>query len=119
MLWFVGLAFAFLLRWHFLWSDRTPEGQPPLTYLTSNNINQFKHQFDGAAEKARLVLLLSPDMTGLFAGGLRNRRPAETREVGQPDDSGGLGTYTGIRLEQTHATGSCPDFRSQSRAILG
>ena len=58
-------------------------------------------------------------MTGLFAGGLRNRRTAETREGGQPDGSGGLGTYTGIRLEQTDATGSCPDFRSQGRAILG
>jgi hypothetical protein len=58
-------------------------------------------------------------MTGLSAGGLRNRRTAETREVGQPDDSGGLGTHTGVRLEQTDATGSCPDFRSEGRAILG
>jgi hypothetical protein len=38
-------------------------------------------------------------MTGLFAGGLRNRRTAETREVGQLDDFGGLGTYTGVGLE--------------------
>ena len=60
MLWFVGLSFALLLGWHFLWSDRTPDGQPPLTYLTANDIDQFKLQFDGAAEKARLVLLLSP-----------------------------------------------------------
>ncbi len=51
-------------------------------------------------------------MTGLFAGGLRNRRTAETREVGKRDNPGGLGTDPGIRLEQTHATGSCPDFRS-------
>jgi len=60
VLWFVGLAFALLLGWHFLWSDRIPDGQPPLTYLTSNDIDQFKHQFDGAAENVRLVLLLSP-----------------------------------------------------------
>ena len=60
MLWFVGLSFALLLGWHFLWSDRTPDGQPPLTYLRSNNTDQFKRQFDGAADKARLVLLLSP-----------------------------------------------------------
>jgi len=60
LLWFVALAFALLLGWLFLWSARTPDGQPPLTYLTSNNIDQFKHQFDDAAEKARLVLLLSP-----------------------------------------------------------
>ncbi len=60
LLWFVVVAFALLLGWHFLWSDRTPGGQPPLTYLTSNDIDQFKHQFDDAADKARLVLLLSP-----------------------------------------------------------
>jgi hypothetical protein len=60
MLWFVGLAFALLLGWHFLWSDRTPDGQTPLTYLRSNNNDQFKHQFDGSAGNTRLVLLLSP-----------------------------------------------------------
>ena len=60
LLWFVVVAFALLLGWHFLWSDRTPGGEPPLAYLTSNNIDQFKHQFDGASDKARLVLLLSP-----------------------------------------------------------
>jgi len=60
LLWFVAVAFALLLGWHFLWSDRTPGGQPPLRYLTSNNIDQFKQQFDDTADKARLVLLLSP-----------------------------------------------------------
>ena len=60
LLWFVAVAFVLLLGWHFLWSDRTPGGEPPLAYLTSNNIDQFKHQFDGASDKARLVLLLSP-----------------------------------------------------------
>jgi hypothetical protein len=51
MLWFVGLAFAFLLGWHFLWSDRTPDGQTPLTYLRLNNTDQFKHEFDGKKAK--------------------------------------------------------------------
>lgn len=60
MLWFVGLAFALWLGWHFLWSDRTPDGQPPLTYLRPNNTDQFKGQFNSSAENARLVLLLSP-----------------------------------------------------------
>ena len=60
MLSLVGLVLALLLGWHFLWSDRTPDGQPPLTYLRSKSTDQFKGQFDGAAEKARLVLLLSP-----------------------------------------------------------
>src|SRR5206468_11560785 len=58
-------------------------------------------------------------MTGLFAGGLRDRRPAETREVGKPDNSGGLGTDPGIRLEQTYAPGSRADLRSQGEAVLG
>jgi hypothetical protein len=60
ILWFVGLAFALLVAWYFLWSDQTPAGQPPLTYLRLNNTDQFKHQFDAAAENARLVVLLSP-----------------------------------------------------------
>jgi len=58
-------------------------------------------------------------MTGLFAGGLRDRRTAKTREVGEPDYSGGLGTYTGIRLEPAYTTSSCADFRSQGQAVLG
>jgi len=60
ILWLVGLAFALFLGWYFLWSDRTPDGQPPLTYLRSNSTDQFKGQFDGSPDKARLVLLLSP-----------------------------------------------------------
>jgi hypothetical protein len=60
MLWFAAVAFALLLGWHFLWSDRTPDGQPPLTYLRLNNTDQFQRQFDTAADKARLVLFLSP-----------------------------------------------------------
>ncbi len=60
MLWLGGLALALLLGWHFLWSARTPDGQPPLTYLSPNNPEQFKTDFDGSAENARLVLLLSP-----------------------------------------------------------
>ncbi len=58
-------------------------------------------------------------MTGLFAGGLRNRRTAETREVGEPGNSGGLGTYPGIRLEQTYAPGSRAHLRSKGEAVLG
>src|SRR5713226_3195122 len=58
-------------------------------------------------------------MTGLFAGGLRDRRPAETREVGKPDNSGGLGTYPCIRLEQAYAPGSRADLRSKGEAVLG
>ena len=60
LLWLVGLALALLLGWNFLWSARTPDGQPPLTYLNPNNPEQFKADFDAGAENARLVLLLSP-----------------------------------------------------------
>jgi hypothetical protein len=56
----VGLVLGLLLGWHFLWSARTPDGQPPLTYLSSNNPEQFKTDFNDGAENARLVLLLSP-----------------------------------------------------------
>jgi hypothetical protein len=60
MLGLAGLAFASGLGWHFLWSARTPKGQPPLTYLNSDNFQQFRDQFNGAAANVRIVLLLSP-----------------------------------------------------------
>ncbi|HZQ23298.1 MAG TPA: hypothetical protein VFA89_10900 [Terriglobales bacterium] len=60
MLGLAGLAFALGLGWYFLWSARTPDGQSPLTYLKSDNLQQFRDQFNGAAANARMVLLLSP-----------------------------------------------------------
>jgi len=60
MLWLLGLAIALVLAWNTLWSARTPDGQPPLTFLSSNTPDQFKREFDGASEHVRLVLLLSP-----------------------------------------------------------
>jgi len=58
--WPVGVAFALSLGWHFLWSARTPNGQPPLTYLQPTDADQFKREFDRAAANSRMVLLLSP-----------------------------------------------------------
>jgi len=58
--WLVGIAAALLIIW-FLWLSRgTPPGQPPLTSLTQNNLDQFRYDFNGAGDEARLVLLLSP-----------------------------------------------------------
>lgn len=37
-----------------------PSGQPPLTSLTHNNLDQFKQEFNGAVDRNRMVLLLSP-----------------------------------------------------------
>ncbi len=56
--WVLGLAVALGLCWYFLWSAITPNGQPPLTRLTSEQ--QFVSQFDHAAPEVRMVLLLSP-----------------------------------------------------------
>lgn len=56
--WFLGLAVALGLAWYFLWSAVTPNGQPPLTRLTSEQ--QFITQFNQTADKTRMVLLLSP-----------------------------------------------------------
>lgn len=58
--WLAGLGVALFLGWHFLWSARTPNGQPPLTYLEPADANQFKREFDAAAANSRMVLLLSP-----------------------------------------------------------
>jgi hypothetical protein len=54
----LGLALVFILGWYFLWSAITPNGQPPLTRLTTEQ--QFISQFNHAGTKVRMVLLLSP-----------------------------------------------------------
>ena len=59
-LWVVGVIVAFLIVWYLWLSKGTPPGQPPLTSLTLGNLDRFKNDFDGAGDKARLVLLLSP-----------------------------------------------------------
>ena len=54
------VALVSLVGWYFWGLSRTPKGQPPLTSLTPGNLDQFKHQFNDAADRTRLVLLLSP-----------------------------------------------------------
>ena len=51
---------AFVIFWYFWGWSRTPKGQPPLTSLTPSNLDQFKNEFNNAADRTRLVLLLSP-----------------------------------------------------------
>ncbi len=56
----VGIIAALLIVWYLWLSKGTPAGQPALVSLTQNNVDQFKHDFNGAGDEARLVLLLSP-----------------------------------------------------------
>jgi hypothetical protein len=58
--WLVGIVAALLIVWYFWLSKGTPRGQSALTSLTQNNLEQFKHDFNGGGDEARLVLLLSP-----------------------------------------------------------
>ena len=58
--WLVGIVAALLIVWYLWLSTGTPPGQPVLTSLTRNNIDQFKHDFNGAGDESLLVLLLSP-----------------------------------------------------------
>jgi hypothetical protein len=58
--WLVGIVAAILIVWCLWLSKGTPPGQRPLTSLTQNNFAQFKHDFNGAGDEARLVVLLSP-----------------------------------------------------------
>jgi hypothetical protein len=59
----VGLVVvvALALGWY-VWALRhaPPRGQPPLTSLTPTKLEQFKREFNSAADRKRLVLLLSP-----------------------------------------------------------
>jgi hypothetical protein len=51
---------AFALVWYFWGWSSPPQGQPPLTLLTPDNLDRFKLDFNNAADRTRLVLLLSP-----------------------------------------------------------
>lgn len=55
---FIVVALACLVFWYF-WGA-PPNGQAPLTSLTANNLDQFKREFNDAADGNRLLLLLSP-----------------------------------------------------------
>lgn len=55
---FIVAALACLIFWYFWGSP--PSGQPPLTSLTRNNLDQFRREFNGASDRNRMVLLLSP-----------------------------------------------------------
>jgi len=55
---FIVAALACLIFWYFWGSP--PSGQPPLASLTPNHLDQFKREFNGAVDRSRMVLLLSP-----------------------------------------------------------
>jgi len=50
---------AALLAWRVL-GHQTPKGQPPLMYLTGENLANFEENFNNAADQSRMLLLLSP-----------------------------------------------------------
>ena len=58
--WLVGIVAGLVIVWYLWLSKGTPPGQPPLASLTQNNLGQFRREFNGAGDEARLVLLLSP-----------------------------------------------------------
>lgn len=43
-----------------IYGHDVPAGQPGLVELTSNSLDTLKADFNGAADKVRIVLLLSP-----------------------------------------------------------
>jgi hypothetical protein len=56
----VLIVLGFVSYWYFWAHYRTSTGQAPLTYLTANNLSQFKEAFNGKTDRPRLVLLVSP-----------------------------------------------------------
>ncbi len=58
--WFALLVVVLSIGWYLWGSRRAPRHQPPLTLLTAANLDQFKSAFNGATDRNRLVLLLSP-----------------------------------------------------------
>jgi hypothetical protein len=56
----VIILLAVLMYWYYWGSSRAPSGQPPLTSLTTTNVETFQRVFNDATDRMRLVLLLSP-----------------------------------------------------------
>lgn len=59
----LGAAVAIGLLWaaYYTYAPRhAPAGQPALTNLEPRNFSDFQKSFNDSADKARLVLLLSP-----------------------------------------------------------
>ena len=45
----------------YLWAERhPPAGQPPLVTLDTVNLDTLRGEFNGHADKVRIVILLSP-----------------------------------------------------------
>jgi len=56
----IGIIAVLLVVWYLWLSKGTPAGQPPLTLLTPDNFQSFRQEFNSNADRARLILLLSP-----------------------------------------------------------
>lgn len=48
------------VAWNILGPRHTPAGQQPLVSLTSTNLSELQAAFNDAADRPRLLLLLSP-----------------------------------------------------------
>lgn len=46
--------------WYQFGGHRTPPGQPPLAELNAQSIDQLRADFNAAADRPRMILLLSP-----------------------------------------------------------
>jgi len=49
-----------LLTSYLLSPERTPAGQPPLVFLSAQNLTSFKEAFNAAGAETRLIAFLSP-----------------------------------------------------------
>jgi len=61
--WLLGLLLLLCMAgagYYFLVSARTPAGQPPLTSLHRSGFDGFEQVFDDAANRIRVVVMLSP-----------------------------------------------------------
>ena len=58
----VGVIVALLLAaaWYQFGGHRTAAGQPPLAELNAATLEQFRADFNAAADQPRMIVLLSP-----------------------------------------------------------
>ena len=58
----VSLIAALLIAvaWYQFGGDRTPRGQPQLTNLNLRSLDRLRADFNAAADRPRMIVLLSP-----------------------------------------------------------
>src|SRR5260370_25636810 len=115
----VVIAAPLLLAGVYLWGpSETPAGQPPLSVLSASNFTEFQNAFD-SADQPRIILLLSPHLSNMSAGGLRSRKVSCQPFGHEAPRSGRLGADLAHRFYFPKQQRPRQNRRPARHAVLG